>query len=345
MSSRSATNPIFTSAPGKIVLCGEYAVLDGAPAIVTAVNCRARVSVSKIDGSEHVLVAPGMVNDKLRFRREPDGNYTWSAGRYRLIEEIFEKLGQGTLPALALHLDTREFRDPVSSKKLGFGSSAALSAALVTALDTLLDAKLDVLAVATRAHRAYQSGKGSGVDVAASIAGGTLRFQYAPAPDEGQPLVQVLDWPQGLGYRILWSGRPADTARKLRKLDARRTAAVRSIAALAEAAEQVVKAWQHSSVELLLDELRDYVTALEQFSADHHLGVFDAGHAGLVECAASCNVVYKPCGAGGGDTGVAFGCDALALNEFCNQAARAGFTLIDRSIGAPGVEIEKRNVS
>jgi phosphomevalonate kinase len=343
MNNRYCKSAVLASAPGKIVLCGEYAVLDGAPAIVTAVDCRARVSARKIDGPDHQLVAPGMINDKLRFRRETDGNFSWSAGRYRLVEEIFETLGKTRMPPLALHLDTREFRDPASGKKLGFGSSAALSAALVAALDKLFDMQLDVVAVASRAHRAYQSGQGSGVDIAASINGGTLQFQNDPTRDDGRAVVHKLDWPQDLEYRILWSGRPANTARKLRQLDARRTAGARSVAALAEAARRVANVWQGTSVELLLDGLRDYVAALVQFSAEHQLGVFDAGHAGLVDFAASQDVVYKPCGAGGGDVGVAFGSSVPELNAFCDQAARAGFTRIDMSIGAPGVLIEKRN--
>ncbi len=41
---------LTASAPGKVVLSGEYAVLDGAPAIGMAINRRARVQVTDISG-------------------------------------------------------------------------------------------------------------------------------------------------------------------------------------------------------------------------------------------------------------------------------------------------------
>ena len=51
---------VRTSAPGKVILSGEYAVLDGAPAVVMAVDRRARVSVSAGSGDWHRVSAPGL---------------------------------------------------------------------------------------------------------------------------------------------------------------------------------------------------------------------------------------------------------------------------------------------
>ena len=50
---------IHTSAPGKIVLCGEYVVLDGVRAIGAAVNRRAEVLVSASNTDCHVVRCPG----------------------------------------------------------------------------------------------------------------------------------------------------------------------------------------------------------------------------------------------------------------------------------------------
>jgi len=60
------TRAVVASAPGKIVLSGEYAVLDGAPAIVMAVNRRARAALADVDGRVSQVRAPGYTNEIYR---------------------------------------------------------------------------------------------------------------------------------------------------------------------------------------------------------------------------------------------------------------------------------------
>ncbi|MDH5619728.1 MAG: hypothetical protein OEZ11_14015, partial [Gammaproteobacteria bacterium] len=50
---------VVASAPGKIVLSGEYAVLFGAPAICMAVNRRAFARVADSDDRECHVTTPG----------------------------------------------------------------------------------------------------------------------------------------------------------------------------------------------------------------------------------------------------------------------------------------------
>lgn len=331
------------SAPGKIVLCGEYAVLAGAPAIVTTVDRRARVDVEIIAGAEHVLIAPGLVDETLRFHRDTGGNYRWSGDRYRLVEEVLEACSGIPTKSLSMNLDTQAFRDPESGRKLGLGSSAALATALVAALDAHFDAGLEVQKIAAKAHRNYQSGSGSGVDIAACFTGGTIRFRRSDTPQNGRPLVQAIRWPAGLGYRVLWSGRASDTASKLRKLEARKALECKSATALAASAAVVANLWDTSSANAVLAALRIFVKDLQYFSADQEVGIFDAGHRELVAPAESLELVYKPCGAGGGDIGVVFGTSASALNAFCAHASGSGFMCLDMPVAARGVSIEQRN--
>jgi phosphomevalonate kinase len=217
---------------------------------------------------------------------------------------------------------------------VGLGAlSYALAIALSAALDTLLEKRADVHTVAARAHRAFQSGKGSGVDIAASFAGGTQRFETA-----GQYRLRELRWPAGLDYRVLWSGCPSSTAQKLRRLPMNHKDDDASIA-IQTSAKRVADVWESGSVDDVLGALSKFVAHLQQYSGVHNIGVFEAGHQELLDPAVSRGLVYKPCGAGGGDVGIAFGTDAKELNAFCDFAGGKGFTPVNIALAARGVAL------
>ena len=64
---------ITASAPGKFVLSGEYAVLDGAPAVCVAVDRRARVSIEPYDSDHCIVQAPGFSTETGQFIVDPEG--------------------------------------------------------------------------------------------------------------------------------------------------------------------------------------------------------------------------------------------------------------------------------
>lgn len=136
-------------APGKLVLIGEYGVLDGAGAVVAAV--------------EHGVVCT----------RTP-GRLGWTTpGDDTFVSEVLSGL-----PADAGHYAFSDW-NPVDlqGNKPGFGGSAAATAVAVLAARRK---PLDAFAV----HHRVQGG-GSGVDVFASLNGGIRRFPDGdpmPAP-------------------------------------------------------------------------------------------------------------------------------------------------------------------
>ena len=174
-------------APGKMVLTGAYAVLRGAPAIVVAVS---RGAIAEAGTS-----APPS-------------------------REVRAALGDGPAPAV----DTSALFD--GERKLGLGASAA---GLVATLGLLAHQRgADVTSPAVRreifvasraAHAAAQSG-GSGVDVAASVYGGTLAYRIEG--DEAR--VEPCALPAGVSFRAYASAtfaRTTDLRAKVSSLTAR----------------------------------------------------------------------------------------------------------------------------
>jgi phosphomevalonate kinase len=89
-----------------------------------------------------------------------------------------------------------------------------------------------------------------------------------------------------------------------------------------------------------MNGLSEYIATLRRFDLDHKLGIFDAGHAALADIADSLGVVYKPCGAGGGDLGIAISRDESELAAFVDSARQQNFKLMDLTIDATGVVVD-----
>ena len=326
-------NGIAFSAPGKAVLCGDYAVLRGAPAISMAINRRARATLCSAPGACHVVETPGFEAGSWRFETAEDGRVHWldqpPAGGLRLVEHAFSALPGRALPASALTVDTREFFAAAGGAKLGFGSSAAAVVALVAALEARAGVLENSWLPARRAHSRFMDGHGSGVDVATSYHGGLLAYRRQST--EG-PV--KLNWPGGLVGRFLYSGRSASTLAKLQQVS---DSADQSWSALAAAAEDAVEAWASGDAECALESVRHYGYELMRFSDRHDLGIFAAGHNTLAVLAEEYDAVYKPCGAGGGDIGIVLATNDTAVESFCTRALEYGFTPLNVDLEHSGL--------
>jgi len=340
---------VKVSAPGKMVLLGEYAVLFGAPAAVMAVNRRARVELAPSASNHWRLIAPGLAPEPVEFDIGEGGAVRWIdedlGESFTLVERLLHELDAagvvdlGRLTPLAATLDTREFfiSRGDSRCKLGLGSSAALTVALASALVAWADdgrapnADARWLQILVDLHRRMQGGLGSGIDVAASVYGGVLSFQLDE--DSSVTTEQPITLPSDLRVLPIWTGRSASTSGFLERLEAGRAAdqhgVDRAISRLGEVSEVGIDALEAGATSGFLDAVDDFWNALETLGREIEMPILSEEHRQLRRLAAECGVRYKPSGAGGGDLGSAFALDPVAMQEMAVCAEAEGFAVLD----------------
>ena len=322
-------NQIITSAPGKILLCGEYVVLDGAPSLCVAINRRANVVIQEGESGEHSVTSPGFADDPYLFTVDANGEFAWQTADtnrpdFSLLEKVWGSLMPVQTKPVDLVLDTRAFADTATNQKLGLGGSAALTVALSAAIARLQQGTVGVDRM-IESHRQFQNGRGSGADIAAAYTGGLIEYQMAsPA------MVYPMKWRDDLQFAALWSGHSVSTAQKLSQFAAADNgSSTRQDLAVASAA--IINAWADADAAEVMSLFRSYTEILVRFSDDHDLGIFDQGHAALLDLASDCGVVYKPCGAGGGDVGMVLALSNDAMDRFTSEAAANNF--VDLALG------------
>ena len=323
------------TAPGKAVIVGEYAVLRGATAVVMAVDRRASVRVRPSRSARSCVVTPGHAEGRWEFDVTA-GKVEWAetAGP-AIIEAVVTVVKDPQDMPLDISIDTATFRDAASGNKLGLGSSAAATTALVAALAPAETDDNNLVRLAAKAHRALQGGMGSGIDIAASCAGGTVAF----ARDAG--ITGRIAWPAELHYRFFFSGRPASTRDAISRTAgiADSDSAWRRLVASADSAARGVASGDAAQAQA---SVKAYGDALRRFDKAHGAGIFSAGHDELHGQAIRDGIAYKPCGAGGGDIGVALDTDPGRLDAFSAVAHDLGFVQLDLRMDNSGVRRESK---
>jgi mevalonate kinase len=154
------------SAPGSLMLLGEYAVLHAFPAVVCAVDKRIIVNLEPRDDQEiHVTSSLGKLQTKLSEIKlvKPFEFVLMTLKKY---QPHFKQGCNITIEA--------EF-----SNKIGFASSAAVTVATLSAISAWLSLSYtlhDLLKYAREIIVAVQ-GMGSGADVAACVYGGMIAYE------------------------------------------------------------------------------------------------------------------------------------------------------------------------
>jgi len=294
---------MIARAPGKLVLSGAYSVLEGSPALVTAVD-------------RYVLADSSRVADWLT----PEV----TAAQLRT---------QPWFDASALRAEDR---------KIGLGSSAAILVASIAAdllkfAPPLSDQELatQVVGQALKAHAIVQP-LGSGIDVIASCFGGTRVTQRANGVMTHAPVTLPLDV-----HIEVWSAPNAQSTHQmltslLTFQSSQPAPYAQRIAEQAAAAEQAFHAAEVGDNRQFVSALARQEAALDGLGRDAAIPIVTQELRQLAAKAAKESAAVLPAGAGGGDVAIFAGLQAPS-EELRNLMVRLRHDRLQVSLGARGV--------
>ncbi len=275
--------------PGKVLLCGEYAVLRGGTAVLAPVS-RALTVAEARTGTEAQALSPVVreaLAEPLPFSEpSPPLRVTVDRGAF------FHAAGGGP---------------PV---KLGLGSSAAEAVGVIAlrfqrAGRHRRSSRREVFRHALAAHRRAQGGRGSGADVAACAFGTWIRYRPRDPEPEVVPIPAASRPP--LPLSLLWTGRPADTRQAIDRFETWERSGGRAVREkverLVRLADRTAGLWSRRDVrpEDLTAALRDYAAAVDEIAREAGFPYLTPEIRRLDEEARAAGGLAKPTGAGGGD--------------------------------------------
>lgn len=328
---------ITCRAPGKLFIAGEYAVVEpGQPAVLMAVDRYAKVTLTVSDGES--TVTSDLLGDKVfRFQctdgrvalRDADAPneaaLSYVAAAVIVVERVVRERG-GSPRDFHLEINGADFTAE-DGRKLGLGSSAAVTVAVVAALvrfyelpTTLMGRyRLAMLATAAVDTRC------SGGDVAAATWGGWIAYTmpdrqwlHTVAIPAAADETLSADWPglsirrlpppTGLQVQVGWTALPAASAALVTKYTEQTTnTAYRQtfLAGSAACVRHLIDGLDHGDLTAVKHQIRSARTLLSELDNAMGLGIMTPGLRTLCAVAEDLGAAAKPSGAGGGDCGIA----------------------------------------
>lgn len=339
------------SAPGKLFLSGEYAVLWGGVARLAAVAPRTAAYVRRrADARVHVCLEEGTLAGSttplgVRWEREVPAGFAFVA---RALDEALRAHGRASQ---GFDLAVAPSAVGPNGQKLGMGGSACATVLAAECARYVLEERYDALKLALLAHTLGQGGKGSGGDVATSFAGGVLRYRrYDVAPlieasNTGRLRAALAESPSVDVWRLpsprvsmayAFTGESASTRVLIGQVEAR----------LEESGRQSFVERSDTLGHAIEDGLSggDFRAFSEAVKAQHalllELGPLETeGMRRVLALAATYGAAGKLSGAGGGDGCILFAPDAQVRAEMCKGLEARGFHTLPLD-AEPGVRGE-----
>ncbi len=325
---------VSASAPGKLMLFGEHAVLYGYPCIVTSVDLRIRVS-TKITDTRRVTIRAKGLREPYTLTVEEFSHTRSLPNEVRFVATAITKFWEHAKEKFGIEVVSEsEF-----SESYGLGSSSAVTVATIKCLSEITNLALDLRGIFDLSYETVldvQGGYASGFDVAAATYGGTLYYV-----NEGK-VIDLLETDE-LPLVVAYSGLKASTVEYVRKVKEifekqPRVAEfiMKHISVLVEDAKVALAERDYSRLGMLMNLNQSDLNALGVSTYELDLLIY----------AARLNGAYgaKISGAGGGDCIIALVSNEkrLAVEKALEEVGVKGAKVIKVRTSAEGVRIEGR---
>jgi phosphomevalonate kinase len=258
--------------------------------------------------------------------------------RYAVADVSLAGLGGDPLQ----EVDVRALQE--GGRKLGLGSSAAALVALLGARAMARGedprsaaVRARILREAREAHSRQQGG-GSGVDIAASVHGGVLRYEIA---SDGEPKLRALDLPPRLQMAAYDSGHSVRTSHMRARFDASHPSLEASglLTRLAGLAMRAATAAEAGDTPSFIRAAFEFGRALATLGEACDAPIVPPAFADLASVAENEGAAFLPSGAGGGDVGVWLGL-APPSSDFTSRAQALSMRPLAIGIDRGGLRTE-----
>ena len=320
---------IDTKASGKVFFTGEYMALEGGKSIILSTPQEARVSIIE-NNKPHNIFRSSISNSSYPFMFNDDLNIAW-------LREDPEELGtilqqsirkfKKTFTGKTISIDTSEFF--FEKKKIGIGSSAAVSVAITLAFNKFYEMRLTpqkIIDYSIETHRNAQNSKGSGFDVVASYE--EARALSCRLTNSSKLEYNQVELPDDLIVIAVINDISVKTSEMIDKYQAGKEKHPSYFSKQAKKMKMELD-YIHSFISKndsnsILKHLMAYNDLLLGLDRKLNIGIFE-NHDEMIKLAENAGVFYKPSGSGGGDLGLLISNDRMRIEEVCPRLNSRGF--------------------
>jgi phosphomevalonate kinase len=371
---------VKVSAPGKICIAGEWAVLKkGNPAIVAAINKRIYAETEESrDGFFYISIKDfGIKKLKASLR----------GGKLVFVKKLSEEekknllFIKSSIEAAVKYLDKVQpfhittWSEKVISKikkeevSVSIGSSAA---SVVSIIGSLLkfhgkdierkDSKGKIYKLAAIAHYLGQGKIGSGFDIASSTFGGFIAYkrfdpewllkQLRKNKDLSEVvgmrwpelLIEPLYVPEGMNLLVGWTGFPSSTPKMVKKMnqwrDNNKKDYVRIFNKIGDLVEELIEVWKEEDKDKILKLIKKNRIYLRELGESSGINIETKELRELSDIVDSYGGAGKLSGAGGGDCGFAITFNQESIIKIAKAWEKSNITPINIQLSKEGIKKE-----